>query len=128
MIRTKKHGEFMNNINLNTLPVECLIRIIKHSKDDRLLSQLPCVSSALSQIAIAFFKADDMKRRQLFISKINNFSNEQKKINDINLLLNKGLKFNLKLVQDCEELYGLSQQLKAFLEGNYRPNKKIKFN
>lgn len=118
----------MNNINLTSLPFDCLINIIKQSNDYRLLTRLPSVVKAFSQIAIAFFQNDHISRNQLYISKINNLlSNEQKIINDINLLLKKGLAFDQELIQHCEVMYGLSPELKAFLEReSHNPNKKRK--
>jgi hypothetical protein len=119
MSNKQKQGEYMNNnINLNTLPFDLLQRIVEEFDDyKKILSQLPPVCKALQDIALPIFNSNNIWRNRLFISRINSSFTAEEKINRVAILIQKGLKTTEKFIEQCDDMYGLSPELKEVLKG-----------
>lgn len=119
----------MNSISLASMPLDCLMNIVKHSNQYDLLIKLCSVAKAFREIAVVFFQNNPVICKNLYISKINGDLSNEQKIMNVSLLLKHGIAFDQKLIPQCENMYGLSPELKALLQGEpYNPNKKRKLN
>lgn len=82
------------------------------------LDQLDRNSNEFANL-VTHLKNDRQTSNRLFVSIINNLdTSEEKKIENVLKLVSYGLQVNAKLILKCEEMYGISQKIKAILEQN----------